>query len=278
MDYTKVEFHIDPFIPWNEILIEKLAENAFESFTEEDNRLQAYIPSDQFKKEKLSEVVDSLGEEVKIHYHLEEIPNQNWNAVWESDFEPVEINKDIIIHAPFHDIDTIKYRYPIEIQPQMSFGTGHHQTTYLLSEALLDQEIKDKTVLDVGTGTGVLGILASKMGAQQVFGTDIEEGAYKNALENISRNDVTNFEVRKGDVDVIPQDKYDFIIANINKNVLMNHLSDYSARAKPNSVLMLSGFFESDIEELEEAAKKCYFRLGKVLTLEGWAVMILIKD
>lgn len=278
MDYTKVEFDINPFTPWNEILVDKLAEQGFECFTEEDKKLQAYVPSPQFEKQKLTEVLDSLGEEVQIHYRLEEIPNQNWNAVWESDFEPVEVNKDIIIHAPFHNIDTSMYNYAVEIQPQMSFGTGHHQTTYLLSQALLDQKIKGKTVLDVGTGTGVLGILASKMGANEVFGTDIEEGAYENALENIRRSDITNFEVRCGDVEVIPHDKYDFIIANINKNVLIKHLSEYSARAKQNTVLMLSGFFESDIEELEEAAKKCYFSLGKVLTLDGWAVMILIKD
>lgn len=279
MNYTKVDFSIKPHKPWNEILIDQLAEIGFDSFTEENNKLQAYIPSSEYSLSEVEKIINRINDSVdSVSYETEEIPDQNWNAKWESDFDPVEVDNEVIIYAPFHDIDKNKYTYAVEIKPQMSFGTGHHQTTYLLCKALLAQNINKKAVLDVGTGTGVLGILAAKMGAQDVFGTDIEEGAYKNAIQNIERNNVNNFQVELGDVEVIPKVTYDLIIANINKNVLKRHLPVYASLAESKSTLMLSGFFESDVDELKAEAKKCNFRLIEVLTLDNWAVMLLIKD
>lgn len=278
MDYTKVEFSITPFFPWSEILTTKLAEIGFESFTENDQKLQAYIPSNLYNGEGLNSLTQEFDENsLEISYSVEEIPAQNWNATWESDFQPVEVDRDLIIYAPFHSIDSTAFKYTVQIQPQMSFGTGHHQTTYLLSKALLKADLSRKNVLDVGTGTGILGILCSKLGASSIFGTDIESGACENAIENIKRNHIDNFTVELGDIDVIPNELYDIIIANINKNVLKSHFEGYASRAKKGTLLMLSGFFETDTDELEIEAKKSNFILDQVLTFETWAVMLLIK-
>ncbi len=276
MDYIKLEFSISPFQPWSEILTNDLAEIGFDSFTEEHQKLQAYIPSENFNLENI-EAQLKLYPEIEISFTTEEIPSQNWNAVWESDFQPVEVGHDLIIYAPFHNIDTSNYKNALEIQPQMSFGTGHHQTTYLLAKTLLNLDIKGRTVLDVGTGTGILGILCSQLGAKSVFGTDIESGAVENAIENINRNLIENFKVVLGDINVIPNEKYDVIVANINKNVLKSHFHGYAERSKSGTLLMLSGFFEADATELEIEAKKSNFILNQVLTFETWAVMLLIK-
>lgn len=279
MDYTKVDFTISPREPWTEILVDELAQIDFDSFTEEEKKLQAYTPTSLFNESKVKRTIESFADrDVQISYTIEEIPSQNWNEIWESDFQPVEVDRELIIYAPFHEIDIEKYKVSVEIQPQMSFGTGHHQTTYLLSKAMLDLDNRNKKVLDVGTGTGILGILASKLGASSIFGTDIEQGAYENALENIERNNIENFTVRLGDIDIVPNEQYDIIIANINKNVLMSHMKEYSLRAQPGSLLLLSGFFESDTEELENEAKKSNFIFDQVLTFETWAVMILKKQ
>ena len=278
MDYIKLELNINPKKPWTEIIINDLAEIGFESFTEEDSKLQAYIPVNEFNKEEIDIIADRYKREsCEISFKKVVIPHQNWNETWESDFSPVEVDKKLIIDAPFHDINTSEYEHSVVIQPQMSFRTGHHQTTYLLSKAILDLDIKNKSVLDVGTGTGILGILAAKLGAKDIFGTDIETGACENAVENIERNEVTNFTVKEGDIDVVPEQEFDIIFANINKNVLKAHLPSYSVRSHKDGLLLLSGFFESDISELEEAAKKSKFNLHDSLTYETWAVMILKK-
>lgn len=279
MDYTMVDFDVKPRSPWTEIFTEELAQIGFDSFTEENCKLQSYIPTHLFSEEQVKRIIASFdNSDVHISYTTLEIPSQNWNAVWESDFQPVEVGDDLIIYAPFHEVDTEKYKVSVEIQPQMSFGTGHHQTTYLLSKAILDLDIRNKKVLDVGTGTGILGILASKLGARSIFGTDIEQRAFENALENIERNNIENFTVKLGDINVVPTEQFDIIIANINKNVLKSHIEEYSLRTESGSLLLLSGFFESDVDELEIEAKKSNFILSQVLTFETWAVMILKKQ
>lgn len=276
MEYTKIDFIISPREPWSGILMDELAQIGFDSFTEENDSLQAFIPSNLVNENDILSLINSFEDKkVDISYTKETIPSQNWNAVWESDFKPVEVGKELVIYAPFHNIDFTKYKYAVEIQPQMSFGTGHHQTTFLLSKAILKLQFEGKTVLDVGTGTGILGILAAKLGAKSVFGTDIEPGAYENAIENIQRNGIDNFNVALGDIDVVPKEKYDVIIANINKNVLKSHMSEYAKHSVKGGILLLSGFFDSDTSELENEAKKSNFKLIEVLTFETWAVMLL---
>src|SRR5690554_5673071 len=275
MNYIQISLDISPKHPWTEVITQGLAEIGFESFTEENEALQAYISEDNFQEESLEQMIKTYSD-VKIHTKKQLIPSQNWNAVWESDYEPVVIEKELIIRAPFHPLDD-SFALSVEIQPQMSFGTGHHQTTFLLNQTLLEIDFAAKSVLEVGTGTGVLGILASKLGAENVFGTDIEEGAVVNAIENCERNQISNFIVAKGDLEIVPKNNYDVIIANINKNVLLRHLEGYSNLIKDEGILLLSGFFETDIQSLDDAAKYHGFEIKEIFTKEKWAVLKLHK-
>jgi ribosomal protein L11 methyltransferase len=273
MDYIALTLDVKPKKPWTEILIGELAELGFESFTEENDKLQAYIPLEDYSKKKIQSFLSEYSKkDLNLTFEEKLIPGQNWNEAWESDFEPVRIENKLLIRAPFHEKEE-GFEEMIEIQPQMSFGTGHHQTTYLLSKVLFDLDLTDKSILDVGTGTGILGILASKKGAKSIIGTDIESGACENALENIERNNILNFSILRGDLDVVPNEKYDVIIANINKNVLKKHLKGYADRSKDGTKLLLSGFFETDVPELIEFAENFNFKHDKTHLNESWAVI-----
>ena len=278
MDYTELDISISPYDPWAEILISNLAEIGFESFTELNGNLQAYIPTKDYNIKRLEKAFSSLPSgEVKLKSTKKNIQSQNWNAQWESSFEPVVVGQDLVIYAPFHSINK-KYKYQIEIQPQMSFGTGHHQTTWLMTKTLLSKNLKGSSVLDVGTGTGVLAILSSQLGAKFILGTDIEQNACENAQENCKRNGCDQIKIIQGDIDCVPDRKFDVIIANINKNVLKNHLDAYAKLMYHQGNLILSGFFETDTDELVMSAKKYNFRHEHTFLKEGWAVLTFIKE
>lgn len=277
MDYIQINLDISPKHPWTELITQELAEINFDSFTEENKVLQAFINAELFDEKSFQQLIQSYSDRaVKIQIEKKFIPYQNWNALWESDYQPVVIGKQLMIRAPFHQADD-SFELSIEIQPQMSFGTGHHQTTFLLSQALLKLELKGASVLDVGTGTGVLGILAAQLGADKIVGTDIEEGAVENAIENCKRNQISNFSILKGDIEIVPNDQYDIILANINRNVLLKHLPSYADLIKPRGLLLLSGFFETDVETLTDAAQLNGFAPLEILTKEKWAVLKLVK-
>lgn len=277
MNYYKVDLEISPKYPWSEIITQQLADIDFESFTEEDEKVQAFISEENYNEKKLNQLIDALKENaIEISYETTFIPSQNWNATWESDYQSVEIDKELLIRAPFHKEDN-SFKLSLEIQPQMSFGTGHHQTTYLLCKAIMEMNFYQQKVLDVGTGTGILGILAAKLGAASVFGTDIEEDAVQNAIENCERNGITNFEIVKGDIEVVTKADFDVIFANINMNVLLRHIKSYATLIKDKGELLLSGFFEVDVDTLTQEAVIHGFTLVEVFTKEGWAVIKLKK-
>jgi ribosomal protein L11 methyltransferase len=278
MNYIELNIELKPFQPWNEIFMTELSSIGFESFTEFNGKLQAYIPEGQFQQNEIERILQFYEpqlEEVCFQFLL--LPSQNWNAKWEADFQPVEIDHSLLIRAPFHPPSS-KHQLELIIQPQMSFGTGHHQTTWLLSKALLQENLVNKKVLDVGTGTGVLAILSSKLGARQIVGTDIEAGICANAQENCMLNELTNIEIVLGDIIEIRESGWDVIIANINKNVLKLHLPHYSSLNKAGGQLYLSGFFTTDIEELTDCAILHGYELLKTYQKEGWAVMKLLKQ
>jgi ribosomal protein L11 methyltransferase len=277
MNYIQITLDISPQQPWTDIITQELAGIEFDSFTEESKLLQAYVSEENFDEQRFKALIEEYkSKDIHVLVKKDLILSQNWNAIWESDYEPVEIDKKLLIRAPFHKEDKL-FDMSIEIQPQMSFGTGHHQTTFLLTKHLLTIDFNGKKVLDVGTGTGVLGILASKRGATSVFGTDIEEGAVENAQENCERNKTTNFKIIKGDIDLVPNDGYDIIIANINKNVLKKHLESYSKLINKDGILFLSGFFETDISELSDHAEIYNFKTLETFTKETWAVIKLFS-
>lgn len=277
MDYIELEFQITPRQPWHEILTSELAVDGFESFTEIDDTLQAYIPANDYDPKTISNIIDKYQKEISISFKKKLIPSQNWNAQWESDFKPVTVDSRLIIKAPFHEIEE-DYDIEIEIQPQMSFGTGHHNTTWLLSKVLLAKNIKDQNVLDVGTGTGILAVLAKKLGAKSVLGTEIDQGSFENALENLKRNNCDDIPVVLGDIDKVEPQEFGVIIANINKNVLKSHMKTYSDLAKKKGVLLLSGFFTADAEELIEYASDFNFNYEETYSKDEWCILEFTKN
>lgn len=278
MDYLELTVDLTPRNPWAEILVAQLADLGFESFVDTDTGIQAYgqvglVDLDQVQQESL---LNRELDEVAVEFSSKIIEQQNWNALWEADFQPVEVEGKMTILAPFHDKSKAKGLL-IEIQPQMSFGTGHHQTTWMMSKALLDLDSVPARVLDMGTGTGVLAILAEKLGAQSILAIDIEDWSVENTKENALRNQCTKIEALHGDVDLISGRTFDLILANINKNILKSHLANYAACLETGGTLMLSGFFETDTSELIEAATPLGLELSKIMTKETWAALILTK-
>lgn len=278
MDYLELTVDLTPRNPWAEILVAQLADLGFESFVDTDTGIQAYgqvglVDLDHVQQESL---LNRELDEVAVEFSSKIIEQQNWNALWEADFQPVEVEGKMTILAPFHDKSKAKGLL-IEIQPQMSFGTGHHQTTWMMSKALLDLDSVPARVLDMGTGTGVLAILAEKLGAQSILAIDIEDWSVENTKENALRNQCTKIEALHGDVDLISGRTFDLILANINKNILKSHLANYAACLETGGTLMLSGFFETDTSELLEAATPLGLELSKIMTKETWAALILTK-
>lgn len=278
MNYLEITFEISPKAPWSDILTAYLAEIGFESFVETESGFQAYIQADLFDENELKsiEILNNPPDGLTLNFDIKYIEAQNWNASWESSFEPVIIGQDLAIVAPFHH-NFSATKYVIVIEPKMSFGTGHHQTTRLMSQALFDLELIPKNVLDMGCGTGVLAILAEQLGAQQVLAVDVELWAYENSIENAQRNGCTNIEVQHGDVSNIIGKSFDLILANINKNVLKADMQCYADSLVDGGRLFLSGFFTSDNEELISIAKNCNLALDKSFQDENWSCLTFVK-
>ncbi|MDX1446744.1 50S ribosomal protein L11 methyltransferase [Lishizhenia sp.] len=279
MEYLELDIKLSPVSPWDDIIVSQLAELGFESFTNDKTGVKAYGPTADVNMDEVmaQTLLGNVPEGLDLSFTQNTIAEQNWNATWEADFEPVFVEDKLSILAPFHDASVAKGMV-VEIQPQMSFGTGHHQTTWLMSKALFDENLEGKRVLDVGSGTGVLAIVAKKLGAGFTMGTDIEEGAVENAIENQGRNDIDDITFLLGDIDVVKEDNFDLLLANINKNVLKAHMPTYASLLKSGGKLKLSGFFESDVDELVTIAAQNGFTKEGVLLKEGWAVIQLIKN
>ena len=256
MNYIKVSYILEPNITEaTEILMAQLGELGFESFVETENGFEAYIPEKDFSPETLNDLFLPF-DNVRIGYTTETIREQNWNRTWEENyFEPILINNDVLIRGSFHK-PRENVRYEIVIDPKMAFGTGHHETTGLMIKHILELDIKGKTVLDMGCGTGILGILCSKLGAGEITGIDIEEWAYNNAIENCDKNSVNNMTVIHGDANSIGNMEYDIILANINRNILLNDIPRYSKALKHDGLLILSGFYETDLRIINETTQK----------------------
>ncbi len=279
MDYLELTISIMPRNPWAEILTAELADLGFESFIDTEDGIQAYglLKNIELDTVVKNSILSYENEGVHFEFTQKVIPHQNWNAVWESDFHPVEVEKYLTIIAPFHSKENLKGMI-VEIQPQMSFGTGHHQTTWLMSKALFELDRMPESVLDMGTGTGVLAIIAEKLGAKALVGIDIEDWTVINARENIERNACKSIEIMCGDVDLIEGRKFGLIIANINKNVLKSHIESYSRALEFGGILLLSGFFDSDVDELITFSNAHDLKMNKIYSKESWAGIQLIKE
>jgi ribosomal protein L11 methyltransferase len=278
MEYLEVTIALAPRNPWAEILTAELADNGFESFVETEDGIIAYgqIELVDIEFPLKNTFLESKPNDIEVVIASKIIPQQNWNAVWESDFQAVEVEDYLTIVAPFHDRSTAKGMI-IEILPKMSFGTGHHQTTWMMSKALFELETIPAEVLDMGTGTGVLAFVAERLGAEHVVAVDIEDWSVENTLENAERNDCKKIEAICGDVDILRGRTFGLILANINKNILKAHMSSYAEMLEKNGTLLLSGFFDTDVEELVTFAEQFGLKKYRVLNKDNWAAIELNK-
>jgi ribosomal protein L11 methyltransferase len=275
MGYIEVYFKLEPLLPAREILYAELGDKGFEAFEDEVDGVRAYIKQEQFTEFLLKDLMISGIEDQKVDVSIKTIANQNWNALWESNFDPIIINSKCIIRAPFHAID--KVEYDLIISPQMSFGTGHHETTFLMSKELFSLDLKSIDLLDMGSGTGVLAILAEKLGAKNIKAIDIEEGAYINTIDNCKLNNTKNIIVEKGDSELLEDSLFQVILANINKNILLQDISVYSSCLTKGGKLLLSGFFTTDVAELRNEASDNGLKFVKVEEKNNWAMLMLEK-
>ena len=253
MDYSEIKLTITPVVPFAEIIMAELGDVGYDSFVETDTGLLAYIPKNQYDEAVLKAVIASV-EGCEITYELSTIPDQDWNAAWEKEHQPVMVEDFCWIYAPFHSPNP-QAEYNILIEPKMSFGTAHHPTTYLMLKLLNSEPLAGKRVLDMGSGTGVLSIFAEKRGAAYVEAIDNDEWAYRNALENLENNNCRNIKALLGDAALLTPDKrFDVVVANINRNILLRDMPSYISVLAPGGTLLLSGFYEHDIPAIRAKA------------------------
>jgi ribosomal protein L11 methyltransferase len=277
MEYICVYFTVNPPEPGNEILASVLSEENFESFVYTDNGFEAYVQHNLFNESVLKNLSLQFPE-IKFTYNVQNIKQQNWNETWEKSFSPVIIENYCSIRAPFHTTPN-QALLDIIIEPKMSFGTGHHQTTWLMTKALFENDVKNNSVLDVGCGTGILSIVAKKLGAQTVVGFDIDEWSIENSRENRKVNGFskTDIDFYQGTIHSIENQHFDLVLANINKNILLKEIQNYYTVLNVGGQLFLSGFFELDTPNLIIAAKKIGLILQKQETKNEWAILSFIK-
>lgn len=280
-DYTKIEFKVTP----NEevatdVLAALLAEVGFESFVPNEEGLEAYVPHNLYDESNITAVVENFPlEGYTITYNSEFIEGEDWNAEWEKNyFQPIVLGEECVIHSTFHT-DVPKARYDILIDPKMAFGTGYHQTTCHMLRAILASDMNGKSVLDMGCGTALLAILARKHGATDVVAIDIDEFAYENAKENVVLNNTPDIEVRLGGAEAIKEDdSFDYVIANINRNILLADMVNYVRCMHPGSQIFISGFYTEDMEVLKEEAARHGLRYIGYAEDNRWAMMRFEKE
>lgn len=274
MDYIQYSFTVTPTEPGSDILIALLGELGFDSFTTTDNGVDAYILA-ELDNELL--VKELAFDDFSFSYIRTEIPKTNWNEEWEKNFQPVYVEDLVCIRAHFHPRSE-NVKHDIVITPKMSFGTGHHDTTWLMSKTMFSLNLKEKSVLDMGCGTGILAILAKQLGATTLLGIDIDDWSIENSIENAAINHASDINFKKGDASFLPkQESFDVILANINKNVLKQDLPAYFNCLKKDGSLLLSGFFTTDVDELKALATAIGFQFIESYHKNEWAVIKLKK-
>lgn len=256
----------------SEILIAFMAEQGFESFSEERGFLLAYITEDLYQPEETGMLMTAYG----VNFETKIIPQQNWNEEWEKNFDPTVVENLLSIKAPFHNQD-FNTAHTIIIEPKMSFGTGHHATTWMMCRLMADFDFAEASVLDYGCGTGILAIYAAMLGASDIIAVDIDEWAYENTIENAERNNVSGIFAIRGDINSVPERKYDFIFANINLNVLKKDIPFLASCMNKGSVIFFSGFLNNELPQIEKACADNGLFFVKDLQKDNWTACIFKK-
>ncbi len=276
MNYVEFQFNVSPKEPGVDILIAELNETGFDSFEETESGLNAYIPTSLVNETLLSLIPILNNKDFKITFTKNELPDKNWNEVWEKNFQPVLIGDGCCIRASFHPKSN-NCEFDIVIDPKMSFGTGHHETTSLMVEEMMGMDFANKTVADAGCGTAVLAILASKRKANNVFAFDVDDWAVDNSKENIIQNNCGEIDVYKGGASLLAGKLFNVILANINKNVLLADIDKYSGALLKGGDLLLSGFYTHDKDDLIKEAGKYDLTILSEKENKNWCLLHFIK-
>jgi len=272
-----IELKISCHLDFSEILMAELSNIGFDTIEETEQGFNAYVLENDFDKALLDEVVNRYTLQIQS-WKISTIEKQNWNKQWEQNYEPIVVENKCIVKATFHKIEE-QYPYEITINPKMSFGTGHHETTYQILNILTSLDCSNKKVMDAGCGTGVLAIMAKLRGASHVQAFDIDDWCIDNSQENFDLNDCQNCYVQLGTIAQLKFDyPFDIIIANINKNVLLDEMSKYSNHLVPSGNLILSGFYESDLPDLKKEALKHGLHYQSHTTKNNWVAAFFLKN
>lgn len=268
MQYTKVVFPIRD-VEMQEILAALLAEYAFDSFDNDEQHLFAFVPTALYRKEEVLEVLQQL-QQNELPFTVELVEEKNWNEEWEKNFEPVVINSHLSIRAPFHSPQHTDMELVIE--PKMSFGTGHHATTHMMCEMMLNMNFSGQQILDFGSGTGILSILASKLNALRVMGIDNEEWAVTNSIENAIRNNCDNLTFKLGEEELI-NEEFDIVLANINRHIILSNIDVITGAVKKGGILLISGILNTDEDEMKMELSKYQFKHIQTMQKDQWSAM-----
>lgn len=261
---------------YRDLLIHSLGEAGFDTFEEAEYGFNAYIAENLVEELDVESLLEPFRQTLDFTFERNFVPQKNWNEVWESNFEPLTIGDQCYIRATFHEARP-EFPFEIVIDPKMSFGTGHHQTTAMVMNFLLDIDFEGKSVLDMGCGTGILAILAAKKGASDVTAIDYDPICYDSTLENTALNEVGFIKVLCGSKEVIPQASYDVVLANINRNILLDQIESYAMVLKQGGILILSGFYDEDCEVLIGKAAEFGIRYSEKRLSDSWASLKLVK-
>jgi ribosomal protein L11 methyltransferase len=275
VNYIGYTFKVSPKEPATEILIAQLGLEGFESFVENEDGVTAYIQEGDWNATILEDIQILNSDEFEITYVEEVIEQTNWNSEWEKNFNQIQVDDLVSIRAPFHENPNLKY--DIVIEPKMSFGTGHHETTHMMVQQLIDLDLTNKKVLDMGCGTGILAIFAEMKGANPIDAIDIDNWCYENSIENVERNNCKHIAVFEGDAALLEGKSYDVIIANINRNILLNDMGAYMNCLNKEGVILFSGFYTEDIPIIDAEVSKYGLKLDKTIERNNWVSLKYIK-
>ena len=276
MYHTKLSITCAP--DFTELLMAEIAEAGFDTFLETESGFEAYVEMENFDKAEVSAILARYADQTAVSSSYEKIEKQNWNEEWEKSYEPIMVEDQCLIRASFHKIDK-KFPYEITITPKMSFGTGHHQTTYLMVKNQLSIDHEGKRVMDAGCGTAILSVMACKRGAREVEAFDIDEWSIVNGNENVEVNGCSGIHIQQGKLSELAiEGKFDIVLANINKNVLLDEIKLYQQYMLPGGLLLLSGFFTEDIDDLK--AEAAHYHLSEIRRdeRENWASLLMVKN
>jgi ribosomal protein L11 methyltransferase len=274
--YIGYHFTVEPKELGSEILIAELGEKPFDSFIETENGFSAFIQKDLWNEAILEDIYILENPEFKISYTFEEIEQTNWNEEWEKNFDPIDVDGLCHVRAPFHP--KTDAQFDIVIEPKMSFGTGHHETTHIMIQHLLEMDVNGMKTLDMGCGTAILAILAEMKGAQPIDAIDIDNWCYLNSIENAERNNCKHIAVYEGDASLLNGKKYDLIIANINRNILLNDMQTYVDCLNKNGIILFSGFYEQDIPFIDASCTEKGLTFVKKTNRNNWVSLKYVNS